>query len=81
MLDIKPITDLKNDSRVVKIKEEKLKGKVQVKLLRNKTIDSLENSINDFLKEKGDKILVKDIKFVVSSDDVFKNAMVIYEMK
>lgn len=81
MLDIKPINDLKNDSRVVKIKEEKLKGKVQVKLLRNKNIDSLENAINDFLKEKGDKILVKDIKFVVSSDDVFKNAMVIYEMK
>ena len=84
-LNIQPISDIRTDSRVkkasTKLAEEKLKGKTQVKLFQgNSNIGDFENEINQFLKEKGDNITVKDIKLCTGNNTLW-TAMVIYEVK
>lgn len=77
-LDIKPVSK----SRLAEMTEEMLKGKTQVKLFQASKPDTkdFENEINRFLKEKGEKIVVKDIKYTVGSDKSLWTAMVIYEV-
>ena len=86
-LRIQPITDTRTDSRIkrasAKLAEEKLKGKTQVKLFQvsNPNLVDLEDEINQFLKETGNKITVKDIKLCTESNNSLWTAMMIYEVK
>ena len=77
------VTKSRLKEEAAKLEEKKLKGITQVKLFQvgNPDVGILEEEINRFLKEKEDKINVKDVKLCTGSNNSPWTAMVIYEVK